>query len=119
MGKLQKFQFKETFNTVTIESAEGGKSLVPVSFKKLQVVDGEVIPNTVNSEPPNFVSIQTSKGEVRIPYLGRGEGVLTVLESEYNNAAAMTKRFYMGMVAGYALSLGISMIYRAYKKKQG
>jgi hypothetical protein len=42
----------------------------PIQFTKGQVVDGIIVRNTVNSEPPNFVIVQ---GGFKIPFGGRAQ----------------------------------------------
>jgi hypothetical protein len=75
------------------------------SFKKGDVIEGNIIPNTLNSEPPNFIE---TAGGIRIDYGGRGGSVVAPLaggrQGEAPPPSGQPDGFEMGL---YRLGVGI------------
>lgn len=67
---MAKYIFTQDFNTGTYIPQGQGRPSVMVSFKKGDTIDGTFFHNEGQSES-DFVTTQTTSGEVRIPFGGR------------------------------------------------
>lgn len=74
---MAKYIFTQDFKTGTYIPQGQGRPSVMVSFKKGDTIDGTFFHNEGQSES-DFVTTQTSYGEVRIPFGGRAGSPISV-----------------------------------------
>ena len=74
---MAKYKFIKDFSIGTYVPPGSGMPTRRIDFKKDQIVDGNLIRNESQSEPPNFIVVNTSQGSVRIPFGGRAGSILS------------------------------------------
>lgn len=74
---MAQYKFMQDYKAGTYVPSGAGAATTVVTFSKDQVVEGNLIRNEKQSEPPNFIVVKTPKGDVRIPFGGRGGSVLS------------------------------------------
>lgn len=89
---MAKYIFNQDFKTGTYVPKGQGRASVMVSFKKGDVIDGTFFHDEGQSES-DFVTTQTSSGEVRIPFGGRaGTSPLSIYSQSSTSTVGASKR---------------------------
>jgi hypothetical protein len=105
------YQFTKNFDYISAPPACAKSnppcSYMPIrrSFKSGEIIEGNLIPNTLSSEPPNFIE---TAGNIRIDYGGRSGNILIPYNSGVvpppNKGATSRDGLEMGL---YRLGIGI------------
>lgn len=88
---MSKYIFNQDFKTGTYVPSGQGRPSVMVSFKKGDTIDGTFSHNEGQSES-DFVTTQTSSGEVRIPFGGRAGSPISVYSQNGSSASDASKK---------------------------
>jgi hypothetical protein len=66
-----KYKFNKDWWGGTYVPPTSGMATRRVEFKQGDIVEGNIIRNELNSEPPNFIVVNSPQGIVHIPFGGR------------------------------------------------